>query len=100
MGRELIIRSDEAYALADDLARRLELSATEVVEEALRKYRASIETHPTDDKAPVAAFGSPAEKAAFRAKILALGARARAGLEGRPIPDADTMLYDERGLPR
>ena len=99
MGRELIIRSDEACAIADDLARRLDVSATEIVEAALRKYRASMEP-PDVDKQPTAVDPRSAEeKAAFIEEILALGARARAQLGERATSNHDD-LYDDDGLPR
>lgn len=44
MGRQLNIRSDEAYELASSLASRQGKSVTSVVEEALAVYAATIET--------------------------------------------------------
>ena len=99
MGRELIIRSDEACAIADDLARRLDVSATEIVEAALRKYRASMGRTPAVDDAIPAGFDSEEERAAFMKEVLALGARARAELGERATSNHDEF-YDEDGLPR
>ena len=44
MGRQLNIRSDEAYELASALASKQQMSVTSVVEEALKAYAAAIET--------------------------------------------------------
>ena len=44
MGRQLNIRSDQAYELASTLARKQQKSVTAVVEEALMAYSAGIET--------------------------------------------------------
>jgi antitoxin VapB len=88
MPRQLNIRSDTAYDLAHDLARRLDKSATEVIEAALRDFRDRV-LPPRE----------PTIRAEFVEEILALGAKARAEL--RPGTTSDHAdLYDERGAPR
>jgi antitoxin VapB len=94
MGRELVIRSDEALAIADDLARRLEVSETEVVERALRKLKETVRLIE-----PPTGFETEEERRTFIAEILALGARARQELGERATSNHDD-LYDENGLPR
>lgn len=89
MERELRIESDEAYDLAHDLAQRLDVTPRKAVEFALREYKNGLKPAP-----------SAQDKAASIEEVLALGARARAKLAGRSVPDPNELLYDERGLPR
>ena len=88
MGQQLNIRSDEAYALAHDLARRLDTTATEVVERALREYAAK---HRARTLTP--------DQRAFVEDVMALAERSAA--VKRPGATSDhSDLYDEKGLPR
>lgn len=88
MARQLNIRSNAAYDLAHDLARRLDKTATEVIEAALRDFRDRVV--PQRD---------PASEEEFVEKILACGAQARAELLPGTTSD-HSNLYDERGAPR
>jgi len=87
MPKQLNIRSDEAYEIAHDLARRLNRTVTEVLETALRDYQ---RRHAAD--------ALTAEQAAFLVDIQALSARAAAAT--RPGATSDHRdFYDEKGLP-
>lgn len=88
MGRQLNVRSDEAYRIAHDLARRLGRTATEVVETALRDYQGRIRP-----------AGLTMDQHAFIEAVLARGRQARTELSPGATSDHGA-LYDERGLPR
>ena len=88
MRRQLNIRSDEAYEIAHDLARRLGRSATEVVEAALREYRGRLR--------PVELTAGQGE---FIERVLTLGQKARRELTPGTTSD-HSDFYDEDGLPR
>jgi hypothetical protein len=88
--KQLNIRSEKAYETAQRLARRLGVSATRVVEDALLEYEA---------RKVVPSTRVTAEEArAFRETLLR---NAREGLDARkdrpPLDDRD--LYGEDGLP-
>lgn len=91
MEREMIIESEEAYDLAHDLAKRLEVTPSQAVEIALRQYKAAL--------SPLSVHESEEERAAFIARATALGAKVRAELGERATSDHDD-LYDRDGLPR
>ncbi|MCF4126549.1 type II toxin-antitoxin system VapB family antitoxin [Methylobacterium sp. SyP6R] len=95
MTEPLIIDSDETLLLARRLAERLGTTPGDAVAQALRAY----------DEMPAAASAllrrrpPLRDQAALVAKILALGAAARAELP--PGTNSDhSDLYDEDGLPR
>lgn len=94
MTEPLIIDSDETLLLARRLAERLGTTPGDAVAQALRAY----------DEMPAArAFMAPRQPLrdpeAFVARLLALGAAARAELP--PGANSDhSDLYDEDGLPR
>jgi len=92
MSRQLNIRSDEAYETARRIARRLNVSTTEVVRTALDRYDRETSRVPTYDEL------APKQKA-FADRLLAL---ARAGRsEGDPEATSDhSYLYDESGAPK
>jgi hypothetical protein len=58
---------------------------TIAVQERLERLRAGAKPDGTDDRAR---------------EILAIAARMRDRLGGRPLVDQDELLYDEAGLPR
>jgi hypothetical protein len=93
MSRQLNIRSDEAHAVATDLAQRLGTTTTRVVVEALRRYRDNI--LPAQDilDRPM----TPEQKERFD-RILALAREARRTLPPGATSDHSDM-YDENGLP-
>jgi hypothetical protein len=88
MARQLNIRSDEAYAIAADIAKRTGRSRGDVVLAALLAYgdrRAIVEL-------------TPAQRA-FVDELMVLARRsARAAPPGMTSDHSD--LYDESGLPR
>ena len=87
MPKQLNIRSDEAYEIAHDLARRLNRTVTEVLETALRDYQ---QRQGADTLTP--------EQAAFLTDIEALSTRA--AVAARPGATSDHCdFYDEKGLP-
>lgn len=87
MPKQLNIRSDEAYEIAHDLARRLNRTVTEVLETALRDYQ---QRQAADALTP--------EQAAFLTDIEALSSRAAAA--ARPGATSDHRdFYNEKGLP-
>ena len=87
MPKQLNIRSDEAYEIAHDLARRLNKTVTEVLETALRAYRRD-----------QAADALTPEEEAFLADIQDLSSRAAAA--ARPGATSDHRdFYDDKGLP-
>ena len=87
MPKQLNIRSDEAYEIAHELARRLNRTVTEILETALREYR-RVQT--ADTLTP--------EEAAFLADIQDLSSRAAAA--ARPGATSDHRdFYDDKGLP-
>lgn len=88
MGRQLNVRSDEAYRIAHDLARRLGRTATEVVETALRDYQGRLRPGALS-----------ADQQAFVEAMLARGRQARAELSPGATSD-HSAFYDEHGLPR
>lgn len=90
MPKQLNIRSDEAYELAQKAARRLGTTKTEAVIRALRRY-AEPDGLPTYDDL------TPEQKADY-ARFRGLARRARAEATN-PDYSADD-LYDEHGLPK
>ena len=92
MTKQLNIRSDRAFEIAQRIADRLEETTTQVVLEALRRYDRKTRRVPTYDEL------SPEDRA-FADELLAL---ARAGRdEGKPGATSDhSDLYDEHGAPK
>jgi antitoxin VapB len=88
MTKQLNIRSDEAYAIVSDIAKRTGRSRTDVVLAALLSYaerRAMVDLTP--------------EQRAFVDELMALARRsADAAPPGMTSDHSD--LYDESGLPR
>ena len=90
MGRQLNIRSDEAYKIAHRLAKKRRQTVTEVVTAALRREQA--ETAPTAEIRP--------EEAAETYRIL-MDWPERAAKSTKPGSTSDhSYLYDEHGLPK
>lgn len=88
MTKQLNIRSDEAHALALDIAERLDTSVTDVVLRALREFGAKLS--PRDEL-------TPSEQAEFEA-LRALARKASA--DKRPGATSDHRdMYDDFGLP-
>jgi antitoxin VapB len=81
----LNIKSDEAHALAAEIAAATGVSLTEAVIAALREKRARIAGDRSVDERAEA--------------LLAYGRRFRAALGDRPVP-GDAEMWDELGLPR
>ncbi|MGH6853038.1 MAG: type II toxin-antitoxin system VapB family antitoxin [Methylocella sp.] len=90
MRRQLNIRSDEAYRIAHEVAKRLKLSATEVVVKALRDYGARI--------APSIQGMTPTQRADYDALMKLARQTARAKKPRATSDHGD--LYDGFGLPR
>jgi hypothetical protein len=89
--RQLNIRSDEAYARASSLARRLGRTTTDVVVEALRRYESEVE--PRNERGL-----TPAQQARFD-RMMALSEEAgRHKLPGTTSDHRD--FYDDNGLPK
>ncbi|MCC0804893.1 hypothetical protein FPV16_01430 [Methylobacterium sp. W2] len=88
MTKQLNIRSDEAHALASDIAERLDTSVTDVVLQALREFGAKLTL--SDEL-------SPSQQAEFEA-LRALARKASA--DKRPGATSDHRdMYDDFGLP-
>ena len=89
MPRQLNVRSDDAYRIAHDIAQRLHITATQVVERALRAYGSSMQCS-ADGMTPTQ-----------RAEYAALTELARkAAQHKRPGATSDhSDMYDEYGLP-
>ena len=88
MTKQLNVRSDEAYRLASDLAKRTGRSRVEVVRAALLAYA---------EKKSVLKL-TP-EQRAFVAELMALAERsAKAAPNGMTSDHSE--LYDDKGLPR
>ena len=88
MARQLNIRSDEAYAIVSDIAKRTGRSRTDVVLAALLSYgerRAVVELSP--------------EQRAFVDELMTLARRSAAAAPPGMTSD-HSDLYDEDGLPR
>jgi len=83
MGAQMNIKSDEAYALASDIAERTGETLTQVVLEALRARQREL-THTERFE---------------RAMAICKEARSRMSPEFLAA-DFDALLYDERGLPK
>lgn len=90
MGRQLNVRSDEAYRIAHDIAARLNVSTTEVVVTALRDYGARV--------APAVKGMTPTQRSEYRALMSLARKTAKAKKPGATSDHAD--LYDDFGLPR
>jgi len=90
MGRQLNIRSDEAYRIAHDIADRLNVSATEVVVKALRDYGARV--------APAVEGMTPTQRSEYEALMRLARKTARSKKAGVTSEHGD--LYDEFGLPK
>lgn len=90
----LNIKNPEAHRLAAELARRTGVSMTEVVTEALREKLRTLMQPEIEQKDQV-------EKASLIADLttLAREIRDRVGVEALAV-DVDSLLYDDRGLPR
>jgi hypothetical protein len=89
MTKQLNIRSDEAFAIAHEIARREKLPVSEVV---LRALRAKITRVPALDEL------SPAQRATYEA-ITEAARKAAATKKPGATSDHDD-LYDEFGLPK
>lgn len=83
MGAQMNIKSDEAYAIASELAAREQTSLTQVVLEALRARKLALSQNERLE----------------RAMAIARDMRARLGPDFFET-DHDALLYDENGLPR
>ncbi len=95
MTEPLIIDSDETLLLARRLAERLGTTPGDAVAQALRAY----DEMPAAGSAHLRRRPPLQDQAALVAKILALGAAARAELP--PGTNSDhSDLYDENGLPQ
>ncbi|HSI39003.1 MAG TPA: type II toxin-antitoxin system VapB family antitoxin [Xanthobacteraceae bacterium] len=88
MERQLNIRSDEAYEIVSDLARRTGHSRTDVVLAALYAYA---------ERKGVRTLTPP--QRAFADELLAL-ARRSAALAPSGMTSDHSYLYDENGLPK
>jgi hypothetical protein len=91
MGRQLNIRSDEAYELAHGAALRTGKAVSQVVLEALRDY---------GRKTSAPGELTPAQKAnvdAIREAARRAAAQARPGVTYEQVMED---MYDENGLPR
>jgi antitoxin VapB len=90
VGRQLNIRSDEAYRIAHRLAKRRGMTVTEVVTDALRREQGG----------SYAALEVSPEQAAETVRILMdMSERsARAAVPGATSDHSD--FYDEHGLPK
>lgn len=89
--RQLNIRSDEAFARASDLARRLKKTTAEVIVEALRVYSEKVE--PRDELGL-----TPDQRADYEA-IRELAREASRHAPPGLTSDHD-WLYDANGLPK
>lgn len=89
MGRQLNIRSDEAYELAHTISRRTGRPVTEVVRDALRVY---------GDTLPAVDGMTPTQLQRYEA-LRALAKRTAAQKLPGATSDHDDM-YDEYGLPK
>ena len=89
MARQLNIRSDEAYAIASNIAKRTGRSRADVVLAALLSYRE-------------AKTGRKLTKAqrTFVDELMALARRSAAAAAGSKLTSDHSDLYDARGLPR
>lgn len=83
MGVQLNIKSEEAYALASELARQEGVSLTQVVLEALRARKRELSS----------------EERFKRAMEICRDMRSRMSPETLAL-DIDEYLYDENGLPK
>jgi hypothetical protein len=90
MGRQLSIRSDEAYALAHRLARRQKRSVTAVVVDALRQEALAAGPEPDMFSEEAVADRLHQMREAIR--------RTRENLKPGAVDDHGAM-YDENGLP-
>ena len=88
MAKQLNIRSDEAYAIASDVARRTGRTRAEVVLAALLSYRQAKTGRKMSRK-----------QRAFVDELMAL-ARRSAAVAAPGTTSDHSDLYDERGLPR
>jgi hypothetical protein len=89
MGKQLNIRSDEAYALAHRLARTQRRSVTAVVEDALRQEAMNMDRRESSL--------IPKAQAEFQ-RIMELARQVRAMIPPDTSLDHSDM-YDENGLP-
>jgi len=90
MGRQLNVRSDEAFRIAHDIADRLNVSTTEVVIKALRDYGARV--------APSVEGMTPTQQSEYKALMSLAKRTAKAKKPGAKSDHGD--LYDDFGLPR
>jgi hypothetical protein len=88
MARQLNIRSDEAYRIVSDVARRTGRSRADIVLAALLSY----------DEAKSGRKLTPAQRA-FVDELMALAHRSAAAADAKMTSD-HSHLYDKRGLPR
>ena len=89
MARQLNVRSDEAYDLAHQLARRLGLSVTQVVEKALHDYQIDMPAIPEAMTAK--------QREVYETLRAASIESAKYKIPGATSDHSD--LYDEDGLP-
>ena len=89
MARQLNVRSDHAYELAHQLARRLGLSVTQVVEKALHDYKI--------DMPAIAEAMTAKQRAVYESLRAASIETAKRKIPGATSDHSD--LYDEDGLP-
>ena len=90
MGRQLNIRSDEAYKIAHRLAKKRRQTVTEVVTAALRREQDDLKQQPEV---------SPQEAAETIRIMTELSERAAKAAEPGSSSD-HSYLYDEHGLPK
>ncbi|GJE00980.1 type II toxin-antitoxin system VapB family antitoxin [Methylobacterium isbiliense] len=88
MSEKLVIESDEAVGLAQDIAGRLGVTPDEVVTRALRAYSATV---------PAGDGLNPTQRAEYDALRALARETARHKLPGATSDHSD--LYDENGLP-
>jgi hypothetical protein len=89
MRRQLNVRSDEAYAIASEIGRRLNITTTEVVVRALRAYGSSMQPSPDGM--------TPTQRAEYKALTELARKAARHKMPGATSDHSD--MYDEYGLP-
>lgn len=90
MGRQLNVRSDEAYRIAHDIADRLNVSTTEVVIKALRDYGARV--------APSIEGMTPTQRSEYKALMRLARRTAKAKKPGATSDHRN--MYDDFGLPQ
>jgi antitoxin VapB len=78
----LNIKNEETYRLAHELAALTGESMTAAVTEAVRERLNRVKSKGMSDR------------------IMKIAKESAALLKGKPLPDIDELLYDEKGLPK